>query len=377
MKHKLFRTAQIIVCICLAAGVLGGCQNAQGLSDLTIIQGVGIDKSDDKTKVSLQYLNLNKSSSADSIGDKITAVASGEDQTVNGAIFNASKVLSKSMFFGQNKIIVFGSDYIQDDLRRGADYLIRSVDSRPDVLLALSSEKASDIIESKENDARIPTESIYELLTVGEQNGYSAAVTVNQLQNLYIDGMTDVYLPILSPGEDCVKCDGIAVFSKENYAATLNDDETFGFLLIKGRAKGGTLEIESSSLGNICAQISKASSKRSATVKNGKITYTCTVSVQLMLDEIQRGISTAVTPDQAKKIERLFEDKVKNMCIASLKKCAQNKSDPFMISRSVAKSDINLYNSLKANWRNELNNIDYRVNVSASLQLVKDNSHRD
>ena len=167
-------------------------------------------------------------------------------------------------------------------------------------------------------------------------------MTVNQLQNLYIDDMTDVYLPILSPGEDCVKCDGIAVFSKENYAATLNDDETFGFLLIKGRAKGGTLEIECSSLGNICAQISKASSKRSATVKNG-----------------------------------LFEDKVKNMCIASLKKCAQNKSDPFMISRSVAKSDINLYNSLKANWRNELNNIDYRVNVSASLQLVKDNSHRD
>ena len=96
-----------------------------------------------------------------------------------------------------------------------------------------------------------------------------------------------------------------------------------------------------------------------------------------MLDEIQHGISTAVTPDQAKKIERLFEDKVKNMCIASLKKCAQNKSDPFMISRSVAKSDINLYNSLKTNWRNELNNIDYRVNVSASLQLVKDNSHRD
>ena len=255
MKHKLFKAAQIIVCICLAAGVLGGCQNAQGLSDLTIIQGVGIDKSDDKTKVSLQYLNLNKSSSADSIGDKITAVASGEEQTVNGAIFNASKVLSKSMFFGQNKIIVFGSDYIQDGLRRGADYLIRSVDSRPDVLLALSSEKASDIIESKENDARIPTESIYELLTVGEQSGYSAAVTVNQLQNLYIDDMTDVYLPILSPGEDCVKCDGIAFFSKENYAAALNDDETFGFLLIKGRAKGGTLEIESSSLGNICAQI--------------------------------------------------------------------------------------------------------------------------
>lgn len=40
-----------------------------------------------------------------------------------------------------------------------------------------------------------------------------------------------------------------------------------------------------------------------------------------------------------------------------------------MISRSVAKSDINLYNSLKANWRNELNNIDYRVNVSASFNL--------
>ena len=110
MKHKLFKAAQIIVCVCLAAGVLGGCQNAQGLSNLTIVQGVGIDKSDDKTKVSLQYLNLNKSSSADSLGDKITAVASGEEQTVNGAIFNASKMLSKSMFFGQNKIIVFGSD---------------------------------------------------------------------------------------------------------------------------------------------------------------------------------------------------------------------------------------------------------------------------
>lgn len=377
MKSKLSKVVSAVLCVSLVASLLGGCQNAQGLANLTVIQGVGIDKTDEKTKVSLQYLNLNQGSSADSLGEKITVVAYGEENTVNGAIFNASKTLSKSMFFGQNKIIVFGKDYIRDGLCRGVDYLTRSVDSRPDVLLALSSDTASGIIESKENGARIPTESIYELLTVGEKNGYSAAVTVSRLQNLYIDEMTDVYLPVLSTGDDCVKCDGIAVFSNENYAAALNDDETFGFLLILGKVSGGTLETETSSFGNVCVQISKSNSKRSVSVKNGKIIYNCSLSVNLMLNEIQKGISTAVTPQEVKEIERIFENKIKNMCLAAFLKCAQNKSDPFPVSRSLAKYDVDMYNSLKSNWRNELKNIDFRVNVAASLQLVKDNSHRD
>jgi hypothetical protein len=96
-----------------------------------------------------------------------------------------------------------------------------------------------------------------------------------------------------------------------------------------------------------------------------------------MLDEIENGITTAVDEKKIKSIESLVEKKVQSMCNSAFNACISNKSDVFMIGRYVAKTDEDYYNSIKNNWQNALQNVDFNITVDCKLEKVNDNSIRE
>lgn len=372
------KSFKIGICLLLVCLLFAGCESSQSLSDLTIVQGVGIDLQQKDIKVSLQYLNLAQSGgSTDSLSGNITSNADGTADCISDAISSASKTLSQEIFFGQNKIVVFGSDYAQSSVEKGMDYLIRSVDSRPDVLVAISDGTAEEIINSKEKDARIPAENVYNLLRVGEKNGLGAVVTVNDLLNLYSDETSDIYLPVLKSDNDKVRCEGIAIFSKEQYQIILNGNQTFGFLFVNNKIDGGSLIVRNEELGIVGVEIVNSKTKNSVSVKNGKPVFNCNIKINFMLDEVEKGITTTVNDKRIKTIESMVNKRVKEMCMSAVTTCFVNKSDPFMIGRYTAKADNEYYDSVKKNWRNNLENIEINIKVSSDLQKVNDNSIRE
>lgn len=369
------KSFKIIVCIIMIALCLSGCMSHEHLSDLTIVQGVGIDEDKGETKISLQYLNLSKSGGTnESLQGNITYVASGKSINISDAVAATSKSLSKSIFFGQNKVLVFGGDYAKKHLVQGMDYLLRSVNSRPDVLVAMSENEASKIIENKERGARIPAQNIYDLLIVGESNGLGASVTVNDLLNLYSDETSDVYMPVLTANKENVSCKGIGIFSEEQYVYTLNEFETFGFLFVNNNIKGGLVTAFSDELGRVGVEIINSTVKNKAVVRDGRITFCCNVCVELVLDEVEKGITTSVTQDRIKEIEKLVNRKIENMCSSAIRVCFEHKSDPFMFGRYVSKADSKYYSSIKNNWRNILPQIQVDIKVNSTLEKVNDNS---
>lgn len=372
---KVFKTVISIMLVCL---LFAGCESSQSLSDLTIVQGVGIDLQDNDTKVSLQYLNLAQSGgSTDSLSGNITSTADGKATSISDALSSASKTLSQEIFFGQNKIIVFGYDYAKESISKGMDYLIRSVDSRPDVLVAISSTSAEDVINSKEKEARVPAENIYNLLRVGEQNGLGAVVTVNDLLNLYSDETSDIYLPVLKSVEDNVLCEGIAIFSQEKYKATLDENQTFGFLFVNNKIDGGAITVRNDELGIVGVEIINSKTKNSISIKNGKPVFNCEINIKFMLDEVEKGITTSVNQKAINKIQSLVNTKVEKMCLSAINTCFENKSDPFMAGRYTAKADSDYYDEVKKDWRDTLDDIQINITVHSELEKVNDNSIRE
>lgn len=372
------KSFKIVICLLLVCLLFAGCESSQSLSDLTIVQGIGIDLEKKETKVSLQYLNLAQSGgSTDTLSGNITSTADGSASCISDAISSASKTLSQEIFFGQNKIIVFGSDYAEKSVEKGMDYLLRSVDSRPDVLVAISDGSAEDVISSKERDARVPAENIYNLLRVGEKNGLGAVVTVNDLLNLYSDETSDIYLPVIKPVDDNVQCEGIAVFSEEEYKTTLNENQTFGFLFVKNKIDGGAITVSNDELGSVGLEIINSKTRNSISIKNGRPVFNCNITVEFMLDEIEKGITAAVDEKKTKAIESLVNAKIKKMCMSAISTCFENKSDPFMVGRYTAKADDSYYSSVKKNWRDNLSDIEINITVHSSLEKVNDNSVRE
>lgn len=367
---------KVVICILVIAFSFSGCMPTQNLSHLTVVQGMGVDLSKNETRITIQYLNLSKTGGSEALNGNITAVADGNAKNISDALSSASKTLSKKVFFGQNKIIVFGRDYAKKHMTEGLNYLFRSIDGRPDVFVAMSDKKAEDIIRNKERESRIPAQTVYDLLEIGEANGLGATVTVNDALNMYSNPTSDVYFPVLTSNKTNVACKGIAVFSKEKYADTLNAYETFGFLFINNKIDGGTLLVQDSEMGVIGLEITSSGTKKSVSVNNGQITFNCDVSATIVINELEKGFSESIGQSKINILEKLARKRIKSMCTKAFEKCVKSKSDPYMIGRYLAKTDGKYYDKLKSDWRNQLNFVKFNIRVDTKVKKVNDNSPR-
>ncbi len=194
---NLLKSFKIIACAVLIAGMLSGCMNTVHLKDLMIVEGMGIEMKEDKINVIIQTLKLGAASSTEPPEGNRTYNTEQEGETVVDAVSNLSQSVSKKLFFGQNKIIVFSRKIAETNFKETLDYFLRAEDSRVDVTVCVADENSKEIIESKENDAGVPCENMVYLLKNGQDAGVSAYVSVGELLNMSSDKTSDIYLPIL------------------------------------------------------------------------------------------------------------------------------------------------------------------------------------
>ena len=154
MKGIKVIAALLIVCLALS-----GCSSRKNLKDLSVVEGLGIDSDSNGVCLTVQTLNLvNGGNGTDALSGNITLNTSGSGQNISSAAATVSESLSKNLFFGQNKLLVFGMDIAENDLSHCFDYLTRSENSRPNVAVCISSGKAAQLLECDQCDALVPAQ---------------------------------------------------------------------------------------------------------------------------------------------------------------------------------------------------------------------------
>lgn len=354
------------------------CNSATNLSDMSVAQGVSIDCSGEFTRVCVQFLDLSKgSATSDGVDNNITSVTGGSGENISKAVSNASAGLTGPIFFGQNKIIVFGDEYAKLGLDGIGDYALRAVDSRPDVLVALCNENAEKVIRSKQENAKIPAQSLYDMIKTGERVGLSISVSANELMNAYSDETSDVCLPCLSVKDEKTYCNGIVIFSSQKPAALLDDGETFGFLLMNDLIKGGALNVYDEKLGNVSFEIKSTKIKKTASPIGETIEFDCRLKAKLILNNTQKGIVVKTSEEDISRLEVLANKELERLCTGAVKKCLESKSDALFIGKMLAKSDFDAYNRMKSNWRENLENVKFNIDASSEIELISDNSMKE
>ena len=145
---KKSKIAVCIALILLISSSFGGCKYNVRLSDMSIVQGLSVDYENKKTSLCVQYLDLSKGTgTTDKLESNITSVENGVGNNINECVSATSSSISKPLFFGQNKVIVFGLDYVKNGID-DIEFILEGVNSRPDVLVAVCEQKGEDMIKS-------------------------------------------------------------------------------------------------------------------------------------------------------------------------------------------------------------------------------------
>lgn len=370
------KSFKIITCVIMIAVMLTGCMNTVHLKDLLVVEGMGIDAQDNKVKLTVQTLKLGAESGDETPQGNRTYNTDGSGDTTVDAVSNMSKKLSKKLFFGHNKIIIFGREAAENDFDLKLDYFLRSADSRIDVVLCVSDTTAKDIIESEENDAGVPCENMVYLLKNGQDAGVSAYITVNELLNLYSDKTTDIYLPVVAKKEESqsIEIKGIGLFSDDELAYVMNDSETMGLMLMKDKIKKCFVEFEDEELGKIGVLISSPKAKKRVEIVDGNINFIVEIKAQLMIDEIENGIISALDKEKTMRICSLGEKEINRLCTEAFAACQNHNSDVLRVGEYLAKDSPKSYNKLSDEWDTYFKTVSFHVETKADLKKISDNT---
>lgn len=369
------KSFKIIIAFLLLALLFCGCSKNGGLRNMSVIEGMGIDYEDGKMSVTVQSLNLAKEGSGvEALSGNITMNTTDKSETISEAIEQISQKTSKSLFFGQNKVIIFGKAFAKDYLTDSLDYILRSADSRADVLLAISDSTALDILECEENDALVPAEAIYDLLETGENEGFGAYVTVNELLNMYADKTSDIYLPVLTVEDDSTELKGIAVYSNDELKTVLSAGETFGFLMLTDKLETGQLIFESEKFGRINSEIISSKASLRVSVSGGQVVLSVKIKASVMLEEIENGITSSISKEDIGNIEALANERIAALCTAAFNQCVKNESDCIRIGEALAMYCPADYAVMSKDWHSHLKDCTLQVTVDAAVKKINDNS---
>lgn len=372
---KVFKTVVLVMLVCLT---FTGCNSQNNLRDLSIVEGMGIDYTDGETEVTVQTLNLVKEGSgSEALSQNVTINTSDSGNNISDALTNISKGISKKLFFGQNRIIVFGKDFATNHLYENLDYLLRSSDSRADILLCVADDTAKSVIDSKENNALVPAESIASLLITGEKRGFSARVTTNELLNLYADKTSDMYLPVVKCEKDNIAVLGIAIYDNDKLVSILGDDDMKGLLFLKDKIKSGLVMVETTNLGKTTVEITKSYSKSKVKYENGKITLYETIKANVTLNEAEKGIIEPVTDDDINEIKKLTEKEIEKSCTSAFNECVKHKSDCLRLGENLAMRDPRAYAVLSENWDDNLKDAQIKIDVDCSISKINEHSQKN
>ena len=373
---NLSKCIKIFFSLFLCFLLFTGCTGSRHLKDLFIVEGLGIDYYDNNLSVTLQGLKVNVSNASDTPLGNMVVNTSASGTTVSCAINNIAKAVSKRAFFGHNKIIVLSKELAQNDIKNYIDYFLRSEDSRADVAICVSNEKAKFILESKENDANVPSENILFLINNNEKTGQSILVNENEFLMLYEDKYSDIYLPVIERKDDesTVKSAGIALFSDNRLAYITNDIETKGFVILNNKAKDVLIQISDEKFGKIDVKLSNIKCKKSASVVENKAFFNVEINADIILGEIEKGTQNKLSKKDNKRLCALVEKACNEMISETYNACIYAKSNALRIGKFIARDCPEYYEKHLSDSNGGFQEAELNVNSYINLEKISDNS---
>lgn len=376
MVMNLSKCIKIFFSLFLCFLLFTGCTGSRHLKDLFIVEGLGIDYYDNNLSVTLQGLKVNVSNASDTPLGNMVVNTSASGTTVSNAVNNIAKAVSKRAFFGHNKIIVLSKELAQNDIKNYIDYFLRSEDSRADVAICVSNEKAKFILESKENDANVPSENILFLINNNEETGQSILVNENEFLMLYEDKYSDIYLPVIERKDDesTVKSAGIALFSDNRLAYITNDIETKGFVILNNKAKDVLIQISDEKFGKIDVKLSNIKCKKSASIVENKAYFNVEINADIILGEIEKGTQNKLSKKDNKRLCALVEKACNEMISETYNACIYAKSNALRIGKFIARDCPEYYEKHLSDSNGGFQEAELNVNSYINLEKISDNS---
>lgn len=381
MKKAAAVTTAVLIMITV---LFSSCSSADTeLRNRLIIEGMGVDRDSDGFVLTVQALNTTESQSSDSpASSEAVSVYTVKGNSVSDALSRLRLVSGKNPLYSQNRIIIIGSS-VENEIPATIDFFVREYASRINVLVAVSENKASDILNTQSEAGAIGAKSVQEIIEQGKIYSCAGDSEIYSLMNGFSDKNAGVFIPLLGTekgvkGEDeeTVNLKGARVFKDGKACCTLTSEEVSYLLLSTGKSDKCEITFKDSDGVNVTVEILKSRTK----VRTGKKALpNPEVEIELNLSagvlEYASGTPDGLSREKLGEINALLKEKIESDMSELYKKMLkEEKTDVFKFDRRFSLTQSKKYYEFADDWDSVIGNIEPKITVDIDLKRIGINS---
>lgn len=387
---KKIKLAAVLLLCFASVFLFSSCEKpGTELSELMIMQGIGIDFEKDIYTVTVEILNNEQSGSpgGDGTSEEKTKIYYAKGETVSEALRKLTEKSGNEPLFAHNRVIVLGEKTITRDLRDIIDFFERDYDSRVSQLICIAkNSSAEEIIRAELLKDGVKCEILENMLEEGYKNSIIPRVRIIDAVNHLKDSTSGVCIPAVSVqkngGNENYYLDGCGVFGADGkFLKYIDSNVAEGLTFLNDTVQKGYLTAKLSKKGKATVLINKGKTRFEITEEDGVLKYNMNIKLSCDLDEIEgqenfqndteilNAIKTGINESVCKKVENTF---------ISLQNTPS--SDVIRFGKRLRLDNLKLYNTLCDDWNNVFPEIKLTVTVETTIRRIGEetfNSHKD
>lgn len=365
MRNKILNLSFVFIIIML----FSGCSEQHQLHQKLIIQGIGIDKTADNYKVTVQALDFQNPMSEDEPSLKIIEI-SGE--SVTKALDNISKKTSLKPVYSQNLVLILGEEAAKTGVNNFIDFFVRHCETRPKVKICVTKSQTSEIFKLKYGEKSIKSKNIHDLIP--QKLNSDILHFVSNLKNSYTDPWI-AWLDIEEKKESNKENNkelvlkGIGIFKEDKLINLLENQDAFGFMILKNVPNFNSCIINTEQTGEITCVINNSKTDIKPEINNNNIKFCINLNINASVFSLDKNKNfyTHNFEETKKELENKLSEQIKQICNETLSKILKLNIDVFEFSKILRNSCPKYFKLIRNNWREHLKNVKFEINQDIKI----------
>lgn len=365
--------AFLLACLLL----LSGCWNYKELTDINVVVGVGLDRTEEgKVLLTVQVAepgSIQSTSGHRSGGEgptKPVFVVSNEGETIFGAIREMLATVDKKLFFSTAQVLILSERLARESLEESLDFFQRDheVDYLMNVLVAKDVSPA-EILEIESDMDTIPAVYISETVENTSYRGTGKkTMLIDVIKDMDCKGKQPVIGQITKAGENMVRTEGLAVFKNGKLVGWLDPYETRGFQFATNEITNAIVNIPVEE-GKMAMEVFRARGEIDVAFEDEE---PARLIVRVKLEANvggHEGKGKLDTPDKLLALEKVLEETIKEEIEKVLKKTQEEySSDIFGFGMQVHKYHPQYWKKSQDEWDQIFSRLPADIQVDAKIR---------
>lgn len=354
--------------------LLTGCWSSQELDKSALVHGIGLDKSNDQLRISVEIIKPTGSSGQ---GGEEGGKEDGEnillERDADSLIQGARELIrdaKRRLFFDHTQLWLISEELAKEAFIGYLDEGRRDQMFRLNSYLFITENNPIDIFGTPTLYEELSSAEIVSSLKQNQFINEYIPVKMYEFYKLMEGPIPNAYLPIIQTKKEKDKAitslNGIAVIRNNKMVGKLNTHETVGLNVLLNKAKGGGETIFLNDKEKVSIEIKKSKTKITPKLNGNKFKAHLKIEIEGTLAD--NTTKSNINEQWISKVEEEISNKTKKYIRLTLNKLQKElKTDISGIGLETYRKYPKQWQSIQSEWNEIFSNADIRIDVHTNI----------